>query len=81
MYIKNIDQQSLFQALPLTWVLMPNETRESYTAVIMYFKNILAPHLHPATCMTDYEIPLYTAILSIYNNITASGCFFHFTKV
>lgn len=70
-----------FQTLPITWALMTNKTKESYTDILNYFKTELAPHLNIESVTSDFELGIMRAVRSSYINAHPHGCYFHLTHV
>ncbi|XP_044588923.1 uncharacterized protein LOC123268107 [Cotesia glomerata] len=66
-------------AFPITWALMTNKTKISYTDIFNYFKTI-APHLRINSIMSDFELGLMSAVKSCYIHAQPEGCNFHFVQ-
>lgn len=71
----------IFQAIPITWAIMTNKTKISYTDIFHYFATELAPHLKIHWVTSDFELGLMGAIKSVYVDAQLQGCNFHFNQV
>jgi len=72
---------SLFQTIPIVYVLMESKSRNSYDCIIRFIRNNLLPNLAPETIITNYETALRNALICAFPESRAVGCFFHHNQV
>ncbi|XP_044761406.1 uncharacterized protein LOC123318739 [Coccinella septempunctata] len=66
-------------AYPMVFCMMPNRTRETYTGVLRYTRQLFgASHISFVLC--DYELALRHAVREVFAGIFLRGCWFHFAK-
>ncbi|XP_044745109.1 uncharacterized protein LOC123306973 [Coccinella septempunctata] len=66
-------------AYPVVFCMMPNRTRETYTGVLRYTRQLFgASHISSVLC--DYELALRHAVREVFAVISLRGCWFHFAK-
>ncbi|XP_044763807.1 uncharacterized protein LOC123320525 [Coccinella septempunctata] len=68
-----------YTAYPVVFCMMPNRTRETYTGVLRYTRQLFgASHISSVLC--DYEVALRHAVREVFAGISLRGCWFHFAK-
>ena len=68
---------SLFQSIPIVYVLMESKSRNLCDCVIRFIRNNLWPNVVPETIITGYETALRDELISPFPKSRAVGCFFH----
>lgn len=67
--------------MPVCYVLMVANTRQSYECVIRYIKHNMLPNLRVSMIMTDYKSALRDTLQSYFPEARAVGCWFHHNQV
>ena len=74
-----INGDILVSLLPLVYGLLPGKSTPTYTKFIEEVK-FLCTDFDPVRLMCDFELSFINSSLTVFPEISVTGCFFHFTQ-